>query len=401
MKSLVHLLVVGVALSLVGQARGQCYIDPYTGQKICPTTGQPMGQPVYRQQPGRQVEIIAAEPAACRIKVAGRGESFYGSGTLVAEHETLGIVVTAYHVVKDGTGEITCTFPNGHAFGAKLIVYDEPNDLAALAVKPTGIKPVSVAESDPVGRLVAGGFGPNGVYAHVTGNVLGYAVPDRATEPCAFMRGSCREGDSGGPVYNEARQLCGVVWGSDQGETYLTCGGPLRNFIHNVLCGPPYLPAKVVTPQPQQPQPQPQPNPGPYVPLPTRDEINGMVKNAVTEAIQGLPPGPAGPPGPPGKDGLPGLPGANGPAGQPGPAPDTTHLATKDEVVKTVATKLAQGALTTLLTSLGLSSGMACVVSWFVGRRVVSAIDKKLHAAPGGAQVDTFHGASPFQHTRY
>ena len=388
---------IGVVLCLMakpqGQASGQCYTDPITGERICSNTGQPIGQP--SQPPAQPL------PAQCRVQVEGDGtpqgrEYYYGTGTLIWETDKLGVVLTNHHVIEDARGEIRCTFPNGRAFGAKVLASDPVNDLAAIAIQPSGIKPIAVAADDPSGQLTIGGYA-SGRFHRVTGRIVGYGIRQGATDRCATVAATVQSGDSGAAVLNTRQELCGVLWGGGDVQHGVTYGGtcsviigrPLRDFVHRVLCGPPVsyplVPVQPINP-PLSPPEQPSAPP-------SREEIEGMVHNAVQEALGKLPTpeaGPPGPPGPPGEQGLPGTSGVNGLPGPPGPAPDTSNLATHQDVAKQVATKVAQSALTTLLTSLGLSTGLAGVVSWFVGRRIVSAIDKKLHPAPGGAQGPTF-----------
>src|SRR6201999_1856159 len=49
--------------------------------------------------------------------------------------------------------------------------------------------------------------------------------------PSTTITGAVRPGDSGGGVLNTQGQVTGVVWGQQGGQTYATCGQPVREFL--------------------------------------------------------------------------------------------------------------------------------------------------------------------------
>ncbi len=171
--------------------------------------------------------------ASCRITV---GDGSTGSGTLVACSDTTGVVLTCSHLFDDSVSNVVVTFPNGRRYGARVFDRDRAHDLAALLIRRPDVEPVAIDDdSQPVGLLTACGYGPDGRFRCVRGNVVGQATPVGATYPSVVVSGAVRPGDSGGGVLNTAGRLVGVVWGQRNGQTYLTCGRPLRRFLARVL----------------------------------------------------------------------------------------------------------------------------------------------------------------------
>ncbi len=169
-------------------------------------------------------------PACCRVSVA---DGTMGSGTLVGKDS---VVVTCAHLFDDCKTQVICTFPDGRRFGARIIEIDQPNDLAAVEIQPTGITPLEAIDTDPDGELTAGGYGSTGKFAVVQGRIVARPTPNGAQDPSGVINGAVRPGDSGGPVVNCSCKFVGVVWGQRDGQTYFTCGRPLRSFLGRV-CG--------------------------------------------------------------------------------------------------------------------------------------------------------------------
>lgn len=67
-----------------------------------------------------------------------------GSGFILSSD---GYILTNYHVVQ-GSDSITVSLYNGAAYDAKLLGYDESNDIAVLKVDATGLPPVILGDSD-------------------------------------------------------------------------------------------------------------------------------------------------------------------------------------------------------------------------------------------------------------
>jgi S1-C subfamily serine protease len=103
---------------------------------------------------------------------------------------------------------------------AETVYYNPEWDLAGLEIDaPTGIVPVAISEAAPQkGEPVAScGYGPNGQYRCNQGRVTGYVRAD-GTEKFETLEltGAARDGDSGGPVFNQRGELVAVLWGTDR-----------------------------------------------------------------------------------------------------------------------------------------------------------------------------------------
>jgi hypothetical protein len=231
----VHLLLLLCVIGANGDARADCYIDPISGRRICtsPSAGWQSisfgGQGTLNvlQSPAPSPQ----SPAHCRISI---GDGTTGSGTLIAVDNSVGLVLTCSHLFDSSTEQIIVAFTNGGRFAARLVERDRAHDLAALVIRPPQVEPLAVDDGEPSGALSACGFGSNGQFRCVRGNVVGHATAAGATHPSLTMNGAVRPGDSGGGVLNAAGQLVGVVWGQRDGLTYATCGRPLREFLGRV-----------------------------------------------------------------------------------------------------------------------------------------------------------------------
>ncbi len=227
-----------IALALcVGNANGQCYVDPYTGQRFCtgscpncPSCGSGRCTlPQTQTKPSNTVNVDSA--AHCRIAV---NDTTLGSGSLVARDQSIGLVLTCAHLFDDSTQKIIVSFPYGGRFTATLVEIDHAQDLAALAIRRPEVEPLPVATGDPSGLLIACGFGPNGTFRGIQGSITGYATASGAPYASTTIAGAVRPGDSGGGVLNSSGLVVGVVWGQRDNETYATCGRPVCDFLTRV-----------------------------------------------------------------------------------------------------------------------------------------------------------------------
>lgn len=170
---------------------------------------------------------------ACVLVTADSGRAIdFGSGTLVdaTADGAQGLVVTCWHVVRDAPQSVTFTFPNGRKFGGKLVAHDADADLAAYAISTP---PVAAAPVGAVGQAVeltgyAGGQTWRVLPARQSGAYAGRSSGVR-------FGGEVANGMSGGGVFNDRGEWCGVVWGAADGESYTTTGQPVANLL--ARCG--------------------------------------------------------------------------------------------------------------------------------------------------------------------
>ena len=114
-----------------------------------------------------------------------------------------------------------------------------------------------MSEAAPAGTLTACGFGPNGQFRGIRGNITGQATAVGTQFPSLTIQGAVRPGDSGGGVLNAAGQLVGIVWGRRDGVTYATCGQPVREFLKRILGRESLAKQPPIANSPQSPAPNP------------------------------------------------------------------------------------------------------------------------------------------------
>jgi hypothetical protein len=228
-------IVFAIASAGLLHAQGTCYIDPFTGQKICtPAAGGFADSRLLALDSG----LLALDSSPhCRITV---GDGTAGSGTLVARTESGGLVLTCSHLFDGSTANTEVAFSNGQRYAARLVERDRMHDLAALVIRRPDVEPAAVSDEsspprDDGASLSACGFGPNAQFRCVSGNVTGLVTAIGAVHPSMTIRGAVRPGDSGGGVFRGDGRLVGVVWGQRDGITYAMCGRPLRELLDRVL----------------------------------------------------------------------------------------------------------------------------------------------------------------------
>jgi hypothetical protein len=207
----------------------------------------------------------AAPPAVVRIIAPETGAVSYGSGALVAVTEYYGLVVTNWHVVRDATGPLYVDFPGGFRSPARLLKTDRDWDLAALAIWRPPVEPLTVATEAPRpgDRLTIAGYGP-GWYRAMSGRCTQYVSPggNHGFE-MVELEAPARNGDSGGPIFNDRGEIAGILFGSAFGRTTGSYCGRLRWFlagVKNDFYGIP-APGAMLAAQPSTPR-MPVANPG-------------------------------------------------------------------------------------------------------------------------------------------
>lgn len=172
-------------------------------------------------------------PAVARIVVPEGEATSYGSGTLVDVRDEYGLVVTNWHVVRDGTGEVEVLFPDGFRSKARPLKVDADWDLAALVIWRPTAAPVKLAATapQPGEQLTICGYG-SGNYRAATGRCTQYYAPaENLPQHMVELDVEARQGDSGGPIFNARGELAGVLFGAGQGTTLGSFGGRVENFL--------------------------------------------------------------------------------------------------------------------------------------------------------------------------
>lgn len=178
-------------------------------------------------------------PAVARIVVPERHGVSLGSGTLVDVRGEFGLVVTNWHVIRDAAGPIQVEFPSGFQTTGEVVKWDKDWDLAALSIRRPPVAPVPISPQPPrPGQWLAiAGYG-SGSWRMVSGACTQYLAPG-AEFPYELVElaAEARQGDSGGPIFNERGELAGVLFGSGPGYTSGSYGGRVLQFLASVVPG--------------------------------------------------------------------------------------------------------------------------------------------------------------------
>ena len=138
-----------------------------------------------------------------------------GSGFVFSKD---GYILTNYHVVED-SNSITVSMYDGNTYDAKLIGYDESNDVAVLKVEATDLTPVVLGNSDNlnVGDSVVAIGNPLGelTFSLTSGSI---SAKDREItmsngSTMQLMQTDCaiNSGNSGGALFNMYGEVIGIT----------------------------------------------------------------------------------------------------------------------------------------------------------------------------------------------
>ncbi len=143
-----------------------------------------------------------------------------GTGFIVSED---GYILTNYHVIElaaQNDKDVNVILYDGTRYTASIVGYEKYNDVAVLKIDANGLKPVSFGNSDTlsVGDLVYAVGNPLGEldFSMSTGHVsaLDRAITSDESGVAINMfqiDAAVNSGNSGGPVYNAAGEVVGVV----------------------------------------------------------------------------------------------------------------------------------------------------------------------------------------------
>jgi thioredoxin 1 len=195
-----------------------------------------------------------------------------GSGVVVKWGERI-LVLTARHVVQDAvkySGKIVVEFFTGKKQQVHVLKADATWDCAILELegKADGIPAVEVELGDaamqkPGDRLESCGYGPDGKLACNSGLFLGYkrsGETPNGPDDWMAISGHARGGDSGGPIFNKAGHVVGVLWGTNGSEVIGVQAGRIHVLL-DAAVPEPYVQRQFLVRQPTAPK-QPACQPG-------------------------------------------------------------------------------------------------------------------------------------------
>jgi S1-C subfamily serine protease len=163
-------------------------------------------------------EVLAATSRVVRVSGVACGYGVEGSGWVAAPD----LIVTNAHVVAGETTTQVQPEGNGIPLPARVMAFDEKNDVAVLRVNDLRLPPLSLAEpeaSEPVAIL---GFPENGPFDLRAGRVgdttrvISNDAYNRGPveRTVTSFRGFVRPGNSGGPAVNEDGAVVATVFAS-------------------------------------------------------------------------------------------------------------------------------------------------------------------------------------------
>jgi serine protease Do len=144
----------------------------------------------------------------------GREAAQRGAGVIWTSD---GIIVTNAHVMPQHNPSVSVELRDGHRLDARLIAYDEANDIAALATGATNLDAISLGDSEMLqpGQLVFALGHPWGVPRAATAGVVvgaGSQLPEypHSNRDWVAVSLRLRPGNSGGPLVDAEGKLLGL-----------------------------------------------------------------------------------------------------------------------------------------------------------------------------------------------
>ncbi|MEX0936557.1 MAG: serine protease [Pirellulales bacterium] len=213
-----------------------CCTILWSSAASAPCRAQTLRPDFFAPQAGTIAVSNTPHPAVVRVVVPENGGTSYGSGTLIDVRDRYGLVITNWHVVRDSADEVEVIFPGGFRSKASVLKVDSDWDLAALVIWRPEVDPVSLADRAPQpGELLTiAGYG-QGEYRQATGRCTQYVAPGmNFPYEMVELSTAARQGDSGGPIFNEQGELAGVLFGAGHGTTSGSYCGRVAQFLTTI-----------------------------------------------------------------------------------------------------------------------------------------------------------------------
>jgi hypothetical protein len=180
---------------------------------------------------GQRVDTAPFASVSCRVQNQTAGSIESGSGTVIASDNERALVLTCHHLFDGRVGRIACAFLDGAELPAKLIASDPAHDLALLELESPRPRHAAVAAAQSGRWLTTCGFGTSGQLRAIRGQLVGTAQTDGSQFASLRIAATVISGDSGGGVFDERGELCGVVWGVRDGVAYATPLPAIRDLL--------------------------------------------------------------------------------------------------------------------------------------------------------------------------
>jgi S1-C subfamily serine protease len=187
-----------------------------------PALGGPIAQvPAPNLDVLRVPGVRAAAPSVVRILGTACGLGIEGSGWVAAPKT----VVTAAHVVAGEDDTTVTPYGSSTKLGAQVIGFDSTNDVAVLRVPGLGRRPLPLVNARPGVAVAVLGYPEDGPF-NATPARIGTTITalltdaygrDPVNRAVTTLRGTLRNGDSGGPAVNGNGAVETVVFASRVG----------------------------------------------------------------------------------------------------------------------------------------------------------------------------------------
>ncbi|MFH1184692.1 MAG: serine protease [Chloroflexota bacterium] len=223
--------------------------------RVVPATADPQTIPDFTVQLDG-----SPDKAVCMVATFNEqlGKWAVGSGTLIGVRDGEGLVMTCVHGANLADGRNFCIFGEGtrprRVYPGKILEYDSGADVMVLVIpRPPGITPIALSDLNVQDgqRVWTAGYAAsnNGGFASDAGNVVGPEPNAQWTDGTIATDAKASQGQSGGPILNQYRRVCGVISGADaRGNTLGTSTTHIRKLfprLRSLITGLPPGPTMV------------------------------------------------------------------------------------------------------------------------------------------------------------
>jgi serine protease Do len=147
-----------------------------------------------------------------------QSSTYYGSGFIISED---GYILTNYHVISDAQqagATINVTVRSGEVYTAKVVGFEEDNDVAVIKIDAIGLSPAKIGSSANlrVGERIYAVGNPSRLDYTMTDGIVSalnrtIQVESNASINMFQISAAVNRGNSGGPVYNTRGEVVGIV----------------------------------------------------------------------------------------------------------------------------------------------------------------------------------------------